>query len=327
MEQSTKIPSDKTWWRPFKNEIAKIQLKGLEALCPKCNDLGYAVTRWTKGPVVKPICILHGVNVNEERICTLDEEQSAIIRDKVFIDGNDINNMIRATESFVLFSGGKDSLATLIYLKEIAESLNKSITALFIDTTAGLPESKTYVEDVCNYLKVNLQIVKPEQDYFTLVKEWGIPSFNKRWCCRELKIKPVANFLSTIKGPKVVFDGIRAQESRIRKQYIPIWYHPGFKCLSVSPIFYWKKEEVFSFINKNGVPKTLLHQMSSSTECWCGAYKTESDFRKLFEINEDMFHKLSGVEEQNINGYTYLYKNGQKIPLKELEAKILKGNT
>lgn len=167
--------------------------------------------------------------------------------------------------------------------------------------------------------------MKPAVDYFTLAKEWGIPSFGYRWCCRELKIKPIEKYLYSIKEPKVVFDGIRASESNVRKKYIPIWYHPSFRCFSVSPIFYWSDQQVISFINSNGLPKTLLHSLGTSTECWCGAYKTETDFRKLYGLNRDMFYKLVEVEEENKNRFTFIYKNGHKIPLRDLERQILKG--
>ena len=173
------------------------------------------------------------------------------------------------------------------------------------------------------YLGVKLEIVRPKQDYFTLVKKWGIPSFKYRWCCRELKIKPIEKYLNNINESKVVFDGIRATESYLRKQYIPIWYHPSFKCLSVSPIFHWTDQDVFSYINNNGIPKTLLHSLGTSTECWCGVYKTEEDFRKLYDLNREMFYKLADVEKENKKRYTFLYKNGQKIPLANLEKQIL----
>jgi hypothetical protein len=79
---------------------------------------------------------------------------------------------------------------------------------------------------------------------------------------------------------------------------------------------------VISFINSNGLPKTVLHSLGTSTECCCGAYKTEEDFRKLYDLNREMFHKLVNVEEQNKNGYTFIYKDGQKIPLKDLGEKL-----
>ncbi|HEX9911696.1 MAG TPA: phosphoadenosine phosphosulfate reductase family protein [candidate division Zixibacteria bacterium] len=316
------IPNNQ-WWRPIEEAFAEVSLKGLKTICPRCKEKGLVITRWIKGPALKPIYIFHIKWRKVRKVCELSEEQSKNIRGKVSIFKSDIRKLLETKKSFVLFSGGKDSLATLAYLKDIAKTANNYLTALYVDTTAGLPENTKYVKKVCKYLKINLKVVKPKVDYFTLAKEWGIPSFGYRWCCRELKIKPIEEYLDSIKEPKVVFDGIRAVESNVRKQYIPIWYHPSFKCLSVSPIFYWSDIQVTSLINSNGLPKTLLHSLGSSTECWCGAYKTETDFKKLYGLNRDMFYKLVELEEGNKSGFTFIYKNGQRIPLRDLEKQIL----
>ena len=309
------------WWKPIGDSFTNTNIKGLKAKCPKCKQTGIIITRWVKGPRLKPVYILH---LGTNKVCELDPSQSQRIRKNISISDSDIKILLKIRRPFVLFSGGKDSLATLAYLRSLTNSSGKNITALYIDTTAGLPENTEYIKKVCRYLKVKLKIVRPKVDYFTLVKKWGIPSFQYRWCCRELKIKPIEDFLATIKEPKVVFDGIRAAESRIRKQYIPIWYHPSFKCLSVSPIFYWSDQDVISYINSNGIPKTMLHSLGSSTECWCGAYKTETDFRNLYDLNKEMFEKLARVEKENKSRYTFLYKKGRKIPLRILEKKILR---
>ena len=311
------------WWKLIEETFAGISLKGLKVICPQCKEMGLVITRWIKGPILKPIYILHIKWRKVRKICELSEEHSKNIRSKVSVFGSDIEKILTSRKSFILFSGGTDSLATLIYLRGIAKKVKSDLTAIYVDTTAGLPENAKYVKRVCKYLGINLKIVSPKVDYFTLAKKWGIPSFKYRWCCRELKIKPIKEYLNTIKEPKVVFDGIRAAESNARRQYIPIWYHPSFKCLSVSPIFYWSDEQVISYVNSNGIPKTFLHSLGTSTECWCGAYKTKSDFEKLFNLDRDMFHRLVEVEEENKGRYTFIYENGKKIPLKEL-AETLK---
>jgi len=312
------------WWKAIEEAFARVDLKSLKVNCPQCKKAGLVVTRWIKGPALKPIYILHIKWRKVRKVCELTEEQSQNVRSKVSIFESDIKKLVESRKTFILFSGGKDSLATLVYLRDIAKQVSGNLTAIYVDTTAGLPMNTKYVKKVCRYLGVNLKVVRPKVDYFTLAKEWGIPSFGYRWCCRELKIKPIEEYLDKIKEPKVVFDGIRSAESNIRKQYIPIWYHPTFKCLSVSPIFYWSNEQVISFINSNGIPKTFLHSLGSSTECWCGAYKTKSDFEKLYELDKDMFFKLVKLEKGNKSGYTFIYENGQRIPLLDIVKKLKK---
>ena len=325
LKKSVKDNNNNHWWTSIEKVFAGIDLKGLKVVCPQCNETGLVTTRWIKGPALKPIYILHIKLRKVIKVCELTEEQSKDVRGKVSMVGNDIKNLLETKKSFILFSGGNDSIATLMYLKGIADKVKSDLTAIYVDTTAGIPANTRYVKKVCKYLNVNLKIVKPDIDYFTLAKEWGIPGFKYRWCCRELKIKPIEKYLNKIKESKVVFDGIRSAESNIRRQYIPIWYHPSFKCLSVSPIFYWSNEEVISYVNSNGIPKTYLHSLGTSTECWCGAYKTKSDFEKLYDLDKKIFFKLVEVEKENKSGYTFIYKNGQRIPLKELAKTIEKG--
>ena len=326
-KQNISGKKDNQWWSPIEESFAGISLKGLKVTCPQCNEKGLVTTRWVKGPALKPIYILHIKWRKTRRVCELTEEQSKSIRGEVSIFESDIKNLLESRRSFVLFSGGKDSIATLAYLKGIAKKGKGDLTAIHVNTTAGLSANTKYVKKVCKYLGVNLEIVRPKIDYFTLVKEWGIPSFKYRWCCRELKIKPIGEYLNKIKEPKVVFDGIRAAESNVRKKYIPIWYHPSFKCLSVSPIFYWSNERVISYVNSDGIPKTFLHSLGTSTECWCGAYKTKTDFEKLYELDRDMFFKLVGVEEESKSGFTFIYEKGQKIPLLDIAKNLNRRKT
>jgi len=314
--------SNNKWWKPIEESFAGIRLKGIKVICPKCGERGLVTTRWIKGPILKPIYILHIKWGKTRGVCELNEEESNNIRNKVLIHKSDIKQLLNSRKAFVLFSGGNDSLATLAYLLDIGKEVKNNLTAIYVDTTAGLPINTKYVNKVCKYLDVKLRIVRPKVDFFTLAKKWGIPSFKYRWCCRELKIKPIEEYLNRIKEPKVIFDGIRADESNTRRYYIPIWFHPSFKCLSISPIFYWSNEKVISYVNNNGIPKSFLNSLGTSTECWCGAYKNKSDFENLYKLDKDMFYKLSDIEKKNKGRYTFIYENGKKIPLAKLGKKL-----
>jgi len=180
--------NNKQWWKPIEEAFAGMDLKGLKVNCPQCEEKGIVTTRWIKGPALKPIYILHTKWRKVRKICELNQEQSNNVRGQVSILESDIKRLLESRKPFILFSGGKDSLATLAYLKDVAKRVNIDLTALYVDTTVGLPENMEYVKKVCEYLGVNLKVVRPKIDYFTLAKKWGIPSFGYRWCCRELKI-------------------------------------------------------------------------------------------------------------------------------------------
>jgi 3'-phosphoadenosine 5'-phosphosulfate sulfotransferase (PAPS reductase)/FAD synthetase len=306
------------WADKLHSIISPFHLRGIRVDCPVCGERGTATSRWVKGPTIKPVYVIHNINGTVKHVCGLDEEKAEQIRPEVNVSKNDLRSILNGAKCFVLTSGGKDSLATLVYTKEIAEEAGAEVRAIHVDTTVGFPEVTKYVRKVCRQLDVRLSIVRPEKNFFDLAEDWGIPSFRFRWCCRELKIKPIKDFLAKIPGRKVVIDGIRAQESNLRAKYLPIWYHPSFKCLSVSPIFRWTRKRVEQYVESANLPENPVRQLACSAECWCGAYKTQSDFLKLKEIKPELFDKLSDLEEQSPTGYTFLYKKGQRLPLRDL---------
>jgi len=206
-----------------------------------------------------------------------------------------------------------------LYLLEVAPRSREKLTAVHIDTTAGFPEVTRYVRRVCKKLGVTLKIVGPKRDYFELAKRWGIPGFQARWCCKELKVRPVRDFLAEVEGPKVVFDGIRAAESYLRSTYLPVWYHPDFRCLSVSPILHWSHDEVSQYVEASGLPKSPAAEFGCSAECWCGAYKKRKDFEQLLDVHPDIFDKLVEVEEAQRGRYTFLFEKGERVPLASLK--------
>ena len=135
------------WWHPVEEALASLGLKGQKVQCPMCQQAGFATTKWVKGPTVKPMYVLH---INRNRVstlCELDKEACDMIRSKVSIPKSDIKGLLQSRKAFVLFSGGKDSLAALLYLKHVASQVKGELTALYVDTTAGLPENTEYVRN------------------------------------------------------------------------------------------------------------------------------------------------------------------------------------
>jgi 3'-phosphoadenosine 5'-phosphosulfate sulfotransferase (PAPS reductase)/FAD synthetase len=309
-------------WLQGINFLLSMNLEGLRTRCPSCKRLGTPVTKWVKGEPVKPLYVFHKNGRNGPNACLLSTTEAEQVRPKITLQRQDIRTLLQNTEPFVLFSGGKDSLCTLDYIKKIASNIRKEVTAIHVDTTAGFPEVTKYVKKVCKKMEVHLEIVGPKTDYFSLAKKWGIPSANSRWCCKTLKIQPITKFLKSITGPKIVFDGIRGAESATRAKYLPVWFHPSFNCLSVSPIFNWSNEDIHSYIKEKALPKSPAFKLGTSGECWCGAYKKRSDFEDLYRVHPEIYNELIKVEESNKYGFTFVYEKGTKITLKELKKEI-----
>lgn len=316
---------DEASWLEGIDFLLSMNLQGLQVHCPKCSQIGIPGPKWVRGPKIKPVYVFHKNGQNEVDACLLDKNEAEQVREQVTLEEEDTKTLLRSADVYVLFSGGMDSLCALDYLARIASNIGREMTAIHVDTTAGFPEITTYVKTVCEELRITLKIVQPQIDYFTLAKKWGIPGINCRWCCRELKIRPIMDFLAEKDNPKIVFDGIRAAESSIRAKYLPVWFHPSFDCLSVSPIFHWSDENVHSYIERRKLPMSSAFELGISGECWCGAYKSKANFKELYRLHPEIYYKLMEVEENNKHGFTFIYENGERISLKDLEREIRRG--
>jgi len=167
------------------------------------------------------------------------------------VDRETLRRITEKKHSYVLFSGGKDSLCSLALLKETASG---QLTAVHVDTTVSLPENLQYVENMCKTLEVPLVVLRPKKDFFTQAKKIGAPRFNARWCCFALKIKPMRDFLRSQPPGRLVFDGIRNEESIKRRDYKWVWYdRRHFKCFVIHPIIDWSESQVLNFLKERNL--------------------------------------------------------------------------
>jgi len=307
-------------WADAAKQIASRALHGLELTCPSCHRSGTLISKWERGTAVKPLYIVHTNGDGYFKACALDDEEAAAARPKVRITSRDVLKTFRMGKPYLLFSGGRDSLCLLEYMRRLGERAGVEITAVHAETTAGFPEVEKYVKRVCKRMRLDLVVVRPPYDYFELAKRWGIPGVKSRWCCETLKIAPIRRFLAGVEGPKVIYDGIRAAESLLRAKYVPVWFHPSFRSVCVSPIFRWSDNKVESYIKRNSLPENPTAALGTSGECWCGAYKCRADFEALLDVHPDIFDKLVEVEKAQRGKFTFIYEKGNRVPLNSLKT-------
>ncbi|MBM4047289.1 MAG: phosphoadenosine phosphosulfate reductase family protein [Planctomycetes bacterium] len=305
-------------WREAAKQLAARRLSGLRVRCPACDAQGLLISKWEPAVAVKPLYVVHGNGNGRLRACRMSKVHAASVRREACLTSGDVSKTLRMGRPFVLLSGGTDSVCTLLYMRKLAERAGVEITALHADTTAGFPEVEDYVRRLCRDLRVPLVTVRPERDFFETAKKWGIPGVRSRWCCKTLKVSPIRRYLAQLDGPKIIYDGIRAVESPTRATYVPVWFHPAFRCLSISPIFYWPDSKVSDYVRHSRVPRSPTAEMGCSGECWCGAYKSRADFEALLRVHPDIFGKLVQVEKAQRGKYTFLYEQGKRIPLTAL---------
>jgi len=219
--------------------------------------------------------------------------------------------------AYVLFSGGRDSLVALHIAKRACQSLDLELTAVHVDTTVSTPGNLDYVKDACKKLDIKLDVVRPKEDFFTLVKRWGFPTVTRRWCCYHLKIEPLKRYFKGKEG--IILDGMRMDESSRRKSFPKLGVHRHFKLLCYHPIFEWTHDDVLKYIKKYNLPENPLYKvLPRAAECWCTAFKTVKQFKTLKENWPELFNKFVEAEASLRCGGCALFRGGKKIYLREL---------
>ena len=148
------------------------------------------------------------IKANKEYLQNKREEAVSFLR-KILEKHKITRNRI-----FVSFSGGKDSLVSLL----ISLRTFGRIPILFNDTGLELPETVEYVEDIAK--EYNLELIKAEAGdaFFRALKVFGPPARDYRWCCKIIKLAPIREAIRKRFGEGLVLSivGQRRYESLAR---------------------------------------------------------------------------------------------------------------
>jgi hypothetical protein len=114
-------------------------------------------------------------------------------------------------------SGGKDSAALAIYLKD--KYPNLEIDYYFCDTGKELEETYALIKNLEGYLGktiTRLEAAKNSHkdpfDHYLELYGGYLPSSNARWCTKKLKLEPFEKFIGN--EPVISYVGIRGDEDR-----------------------------------------------------------------------------------------------------------------
>ncbi len=111
-------------------------------------------------------------------------------------------------------SGGKDSAALAIYIKDRYPEIHEKIEYFFTDTGAELKEVYEFLDKLEAYLGKEIIRLSSDKDFDHHLKVHNeyLPSAKQRWCTRVMKIHPFEDFVGN--DPVITYVGIRADEDR-----------------------------------------------------------------------------------------------------------------
>jgi phosphoadenosine phosphosulfate reductase len=158
----------------------------------------------------------------------------------------------------VSYSGGKDSLATLLLVLEAG--LRPKL--LFVDTGLEFEETLQNVQETAE--TYSLEVVKESAGdaFWTNLEHFGPPAKDYRWCCKTCKLGPATRLIEkNFEGGVLSFIGQRAYESEQRAKKGSVWRNPWTpNQLAASPIQKWTALHVWLYLMSKGARASTLYE-------------------------------------------------------------------
>ena len=167
----------------------------------------------------------------------------------------------------VSFSGGKDSLATLLLVLDAGIKPK----LLFIDTGIEFQETLDHIDHIVKKHDLEIITAKAGEAYFDAVKYFGPSAKDFRWCCKTCKLGPTADLIREHYPDGVLsFIGQRQYESESRYQKGGLWVNPWVPGqVGASPIQKWTSLEVWLYIFYKGEEYNPLYARGfERIGCW-----------------------------------------------------------
>lgn len=157
----------------------------------------------------------------------------------------------------VSYSGGKDSLATLlVVLKAIGE-----IPLLFADTGLEFEETHRNIEEVASHYGLEVIRTGNADAFWETFAVEGPPAVDSRWCCKVCKLLPVRDLIAERWNECLSFIGQRKYESYARKNSPRVWKNGVVGCqLSAAPLQHWTALHVWLYLFRENAPYNVLYE-------------------------------------------------------------------
>jgi 3'-phosphoadenosine 5'-phosphosulfate sulfotransferase (PAPS reductase)/FAD synthetase len=202
-------------------------------------------------------------------------------------------------------SGGKDSAALAVYLHKQIPNMEY----FFCDTHKELQETYDFLDKLKARLGISITYLSAERGFDHWLDVYGgvLPSPNVRWCTKQLKIKPLEEFIGDDETYSYI--AIRADENR-----------DGYKATrpNIHPVFPFKeqgivKKDVFRILEEAGIGVPKYYEWRTRSGCYFCFFQRKYEWVMLAEKHPDLFEKAIAYEEEHSDGRTFTWSQGESL--------------
>ena len=197
-------------------------------------------------------------------------------------------------------SGGKDSAALAIYMKDRHPDIHGKMEYFFSDTGAELKEVYDFLDKLEAYLGKEIVRLSSGKDFdhWLAIHNGFLPSAKQRWCTRAMKIEPFERFVGD--DSVVSYIGIRADENR--EGYIS-------QKESIKAVFPFVedgivRDDVFQMLDSTvGIPE--YYKWRSRSGCYFCFFQRQGEWLGLKRNHPDLFEKAKEYENRKRERYDW----------------------
>jgi phosphoadenosine phosphosulfate reductase len=159
--------------------------------------------------------------------------------------------------AFASSMGAEDQIIT-----HFLSQIDKSVRIFTLDTGRLFPETYSLISRTKSHFEINIEIFFPDTaNIEKMVNSKGINLFyesieNRKLCCNIRKIEPLKR---AFKGLKVWICGLRREQAVTRQNMQMVEWDNENQLIKINPLINWKEDDIWNFINKQGIPYNKLH--------------------------------------------------------------------
>lgn len=208
-------------------------------------------------------------------------------------------------------SGGKDSSALAIYMRGKVPQMEY----FFCDTGAELPETYDYL----NRLEAALgkEIVRlnttRDFDHWLQVYQGTLPNASMRWCTKNLKIKPLEEWLGD--SPAISYVAIRSDENRLG--YVST--KPNIKAVFPFREDGIDRDGVNRILDESGIGLPAYYEWRTRSGCYFCFFQRKHEWVGLADRHPELFERAVDYEDKvnyqatAMQGRQYTWSQGESL--------------
>ncbi|MCY4645564.1 MAG: phosphoadenosine phosphosulfate reductase family protein [Gammaproteobacteria bacterium] len=199
--------------------------------------------------------------------------------------------MADTTRHICGISGGKDSSALAVYLRETVPEMEY----FFCDTGAELPETYEYLtrlEVILGKPIARLNALRGFDHWFEVFRG-TLPSPQMRWCTKNMKIKPIEEWIGD--APATSYVAIRADESN-RKGYISTKSNIQTRFPFIEDGI--DRDGVMRILADAGIGLPEYYDWRTRSGCYFCFYQRKAEWIGLAERHPELFERAVAIERK-----------------------------